>query len=148
MSGASAIDFSKVGVFMGFVDDYRDFDPNTKNASPGKLNGNQLNLIAYQRERTWNPKTWFGKGNVKNWIYRVGSTRLVIYKPSPNTPGWALMGISRSRMDYHPNAISMELYAKIFIDKNSTDPDVIKYLQPAGLSTISQWMDLNNFEFA
>lgn len=143
---APNIDFNKIGVFTFFVDDYRDFDPKTKNASPGKVDGQQLNLIAYQFQRTWNPKSWFGNGQIKNWIYRVGSSRTVVYKQGPDNPGVCLMGISINRQDYHPNAVPMEMYAKLFIDRNDGDADVVKYVHAGGVHSISQWMAQNAFK--
>ena len=140
------IDFNKVGVFTFFVDAWRDNDPKTRNASPGKVDGQQLNLIALQYQRTWNPSTWFGKGQVKNWIYRVGSSRIVVYKQGPDNPGVCLMGISIKRQDFHPNAIPMELYAKLFIDRDDTDIAVMGYVTKAGVSSIKAWMEQNSFE--
>lgn len=144
MSQAPYVNFNNVGVFCFFVDAWRDNDPTTRDASPGKVDGQQLVLIGQQRQRTF----WhgFGQGPVKNWIYKVGNMRQVVYKQGPDNPGVVLMGISLSRMDYHPNALPMETYCKIFIDKNETDADVQKVIKDGGCKTLQEWLAQNNFE--
>jgi len=94
------------------VDAYTDSDPSTRDSCPGQINGNDLIRIGVQYNRRFR----FFK-RIKYIIYREGSTRNIWYKSSKCNVGVVAMGFSRSRLAFHPNAVSMEMYAKYFIDR-------------------------------
>jgi len=112
-------------VLMYKLDDWADGDPRTNDFNPGKYNKQPLKLIAKQ----FNRRLLFFR-RTKNWIYQIGSSREIVYKPFPKSAGVMLMGISMKSMWWHPKSVSMEHYAKYFIDK--IDPD---------------WIKRNDFEF-
>ena len=85
---------------------------NPKDSCPGSVFGNKLIPIGHQIER----RLFRGK-RIKNIIYREDTTRNIWYKSSNCNGGVVAMGFSLSRMTNHPNAVSMNLYSKYFIDK-------------------------------
>lgn len=90
---------------MYWTDDY-------KKSNPGSVNGQPLKLIGIQViKRVLRPKI------TKNYIYRIGNTREIVYKPFESAPAVMKMGISGVTWERHPNSVSMEDYAKYFIDK-------------------------------
>jgi len=107
-----------------FVDDYMDRDPSTRDSSPGKVFGHQLKKIGVQIQRRL-----FRRGKVKHVIFVEEGTRNIWYKNSFNNAGVVAMGFSLSRLTMHPNAVSMEEYARYFLD--DSDPD---------------WLERNDFE--
>ena len=85
---------------------------NPKDACPGSVYGNKLIKIGVQMER----RLFRGK-RIKNIIYKEDTTRNIWYKTSNCNAGVVAMGFSTTRLKNHPNAVSMELYAKYFLDK-------------------------------
>ena len=104
---------------MYWVDNWRDADP-------GEIGGKKLNLIAIQHARRLR-NLW--RKRPKNLIYKIGNTREIVYKRYSKSPAVMKMGISIKRLGNHPNAVSMEKYAKYFIDKKNPD-----------------WLERNNYE--
>ena len=94
---------------MYWVDDWRKSDPGTVNGQPLQLYGIQV------IKRFLRPKV------TKNWIYRIGTTREIVYKPFPKAPAVMKMGISGNTWAQHPKSVSMEQYAKYFIDRVDLD---------------------------
>lgn len=117
----------------------------TGNFNPGTYNGQKLKLLAVQREKTWHGGV-FGKGAVKYTVYQIGTLRTVVYKPFVACPMAMMMGLSLTNMYWDKHAVPMELYAKMFIDRNNLDLDVQNYIKAGGCKTIKDWMDQNNFE--
>jgi hypothetical protein len=99
---------------MWKLDDWKDDNPKTNDYNPGKLDGKELRLIALQKERRL--RNLFFK-TTKNWIYHVGNTRLIVYKPFPKCAGVIPMGLSLKSGLRHPKSVPMETYAKLFIDR-------------------------------
>lgn len=93
------------------VDAWTDNDPKTRDSCPGKINGNQLEPIAIQ----WNRRLKFWKRQ-KYIIYQEHGTRNIWYKRSKCNAGVVAMGFSLKRLANHPKSISMEAYAKYFLD--------------------------------
>lgn len=97
-----------------------------KNTNPGKVNGVHLFLIAIQKARRardlWRKKP-------KNWIYKIGNTREIVYKEFERSPAVMKMGVSghflrHSGNPFHKFMVPMEKYAKYFID--NSDPEWLK----------------------
>lgn len=100
-----------------FVDDYRDKDPKTVDSCPGKVYGNQLVRIGVQIERRI-----FGlRKSVKHIIFVEEGTRNIWYKNTFCYPSVVAMGFSASKLIFHPKAVSMQEYAKYFLDQVDTD---------------------------
>lgn len=114
-------------LLVGFVDDWIDKDPKTRDSSPGKVKGHKLILIAKQTERRL--KYLFLKRTIKNWIFLLDGTHDLIYKQSFNNAGYAVMGLSLKLQDWHPKSVPMETY----YDKFVAHPD-------------KSWLALNDFE--
>ena len=95
-----------------FVDAWTDNDPKTRDSSPGKLDGKQLVKIGVQKER----RLLVFK-RVKHVIFKLEGTREIWYKNNFDYPAAVAMGFSLSKLQMHPMAVSMEQYAKYFIDK-------------------------------
>ncbi len=106
------------------VDAWTDNDPKTRDACPGKINGNKLVKIGIQ----WNRRLKFWRKQ-KYVIYVEKGTRNIWYKSSKCNAGVVAMGFSRRRMDLHLKSVSMEEYAKYFIDRSD-----------------SKWLKRNNYE--
>lgn len=104
---------------MWKLDDWTDNNPKTNDYDPGVLDGKKLKLIALQRER----RLLIFK-TTKNWIYQVGDSRLIVYKPFSKCAGVVPMGLSLTSGLRHPKSVPMETYAKLFIDK--IDPQWLK----------------------
>ena len=99
---------------------------NWRNADPGEVGGKKLALIAIQHARRLR-NLWRKKP--KNYIYRIGKGREIVYKRYSKSPAVMKMGISIKRLRNHPNAVSMEKYAEYFIDHKDSD-----------------WLERNNYE--
>jgi len=108
---------------MFWVDKWKDIT----DSFAGKIDGKLLRLIAIQRERRlW--KRLIGR-KIKNWIYYIEGTRLIVYKEFPKSAGAMKMGLSghflkTSGSPYHKFAVPMETYARYFLD--NIDPDWLK----------------------
>lgn len=90
---------------MYWVDDY-------KKAYPGTIDNQPLKLIGLQViKRFLKPKI------TKNYIYRIGNTREIVYKTYEFSPAVMKMGISSTTWERHSKSVSMEDYAKYFIDR-------------------------------
>lgn len=96
-------------LLTGFVDDIKD-------RCPGSFKGKRLIKIAIQKERRL-----FGlikTGTVKNIVYRLDGTREIVYKEKNEChPGVVMMGLSGKNWEMHPKSVSMERYARYFLDK-------------------------------
>jgi len=119
------VDFTKL---MFWVDDWTD-------VNPGIVGGQPLKLIAIQKERRIR-KFW--KKSIKNWIYRIGDTKMIVYKEYPLSPAVMKMGLSghflrNSGSPYHKYAKTMEFYFDAFVG----NPSELKFLM---------WRDLNDYE--
>lgn len=101
-----------------FVDAFEDSDPRTRDVCPGTVYGHKLIHVANQTQRRLR---FFGRKKVKNVIYLEEGTANIWYKRSKCNVGVVAMGFSLSRLKMHPSAVSMEQYAKYFIDE--IDPD-------------------------
>lgn len=104
---------------MYWVDNWRE-------SNPGKIDGIPLRLIATQTERRI---TKFWKKSIKNWIYEIHGTRLIVYKEFPLSPAVMKMGLSghfleKSGNPMHKKSIPMEQYAMYFLD--NADPEWLK----------------------
>lgn len=95
---------------MSLVDQWQDV---TKRC-PGSVDGLRLIPIAIQTHRRAR-NLW--KKTPKHIIYKRGDTREIWYKNSKCHVMAVKMGLSLRRLRMHPNAVSMEGYAKYFIDK-------------------------------
>lgn len=102
-----------------FVDDYMDKDAKTIDRFPGKVFGNKLICIGKQTERRI-----FGRRKIKHIIFVAESTRDLWYKTSFDAVGVIAMGFSLKTLMFHKSAMSMEEYARIFLD--GADPFFLK----------------------
>lgn len=90
----------------------------------GKIDGKPLLEIAHQKERRlW--KKLIGR-KIKNYIYHISGTRLIVYKEYKKSAAVMRMGLSghflkMSGNPLHKYAVSMETYARYFLD--GIDPD-------------------------
>jgi len=115
------------------VDDFEDSDFHTRESCPGTVNGHKLIHIANQIQRRF-----LRKGTVKHLIFQEEGTRNIWYKNSMCDAGIVVMGFSLSRLKNHPNAVSMEHYAKIFIGTDRVDgPDWMEFRK--------DWLAQNDF---
>ncbi len=106
---------------MYWCDDVIDDDPKTKDYNPGTVKGQKLILIALQ----WNRRR-FRKDRIKNYIYTIGDSRELVYKRFRASPAVMKMGVSIKRLmlfgnPMHRLAVSMERYAKYFLDAYNDD---------------------------
>ncbi len=106
----------------------------TRDSCPGKVFTHSLIQIGIQRERRI-----FGKGKVKHLIFVEDGTRNIWYKNSFCSAGVVAMGFSITKLEMHPKALPMEVYAEIFLDGED------KLVIPVGTSS-KDWMKRNNFE--
>lgn len=116
------------------VDDFTDNDYKTRDSCPGSVFGHKLIPIARQVERRL-----FGRGKIKNLIFREQGTRNIWYKKSYCDVGVVAMGFSLSSMEMHQKALSMETYAEIFLSHQD------RLIIPIGTSA-RDWMKRNDFE--
>lgn len=96
------------------VDAFQDDDYHTRDSCPGTVNKHNLLHVANQMQRR---KWFFGKKKVKNLIYIEQGTSNIWYKRSKCNAGIVAMGFSLSRLEKHPKAVPMSVYAKYFIDQ-------------------------------
>lgn len=107
-----------------FVDAWTDNDPKTRDSCPGKINTHDLIPIAIQYNRRFK---FFKKQ--KHIIYNEKGTRNIWYKNSKCNAGVVAMGFSLKRLKNHPKSVSMESYAKKFIDGHN-----------------GKWLERNNYK--
>jgi len=101
---------------MYWCDDVIDDDPSTRDYDPGTVKDQPLILVAVQYDRRKRRQ-----GRIKNYIYRIGSTREIVYKKFRKSPAVMKMGVSLKRLltsgkPYHKFAVSMEQYADYILD--------------------------------
>lgn len=117
-----------------FVDAIADKDPKTKDMCPGTINGHKLIPIANQYNRRFR---FFRR--LKHIIYNEEGTRNIWYKNNKCYPGVVSMGFSLKRLRHHPNAVSMELYATVFLD--NPQQHIIELN-----TTAFVWLERNDYE--
>ena len=118
------------------VDDFTDDNYSTRDSCPGKVFGHNLVPIGRQIERRL-----FRKSKLKHLIFVAEGTRDIWYKNSYCDAGVVAMGFSLSKLDKHPKAVPMEVYAELFLD------GLDKLVIPVGTSA-RVWMKRNDFELA
>ena len=95
-------------LLTGFVDNIND-------RCPGAFKGKRLIQIGIQKQRRL-----FGiipRGKPKNIIYKLEGTRDIVYKEKNEChPGVIMMGLKGDTWIMHPKSVSMEAYAKYFLD--------------------------------
>ena len=111
-----------------WVDDWRDTDP-------GQIKGQPLILVGVQKERRIR-KLW--KKSIKNWIYAIDGSKMIVYKEYPLSPAVMKMGLSghflnKSGNPMHRYAVDMDYYYDVFVH-NLFDIDNI------------EWRERNNYE--
>lgn len=116
------------------VDDFQDDNYSTRDSCPGKVNGNILRPIGRQIQRRL-----FRRNTIKHLIFLEENTRNIWYKDSYCNAGVVAMGFSLSKLELHPKAVPMEVYAQIFLD------GVDKLVIPVGTSA-KEWLKRNDFE--
>jgi len=116
------------------VDDWIDKDPATRDSCPGTVYGHKLIPIGRQIQRRL-----FRRNTIKHLIFQEENTRNIWYKDSFCNAGVVAMGFSLSRLDMHPKAVPMEVYAEIFLD------GVNRLVIPVGTSA-KEWLKRNDFE--
>jgi hypothetical protein len=128
MSNPTGIDINASDFLLDGATNFKSLMQDS-NFNPGLLHNYPLKPVAVQYKRTFNPATWFGKGRITNWIYRIDTYRYLVYKPFPLDRVATIMGFSRKSMMWHPKAVSMEDYCRYILDN----------IDPA-------WLERNNFE--
>lgn len=108
-----------ISTVVRFVDDYNDKNPKTNNSSPGALDGKKLIKIGVQKERRL-----LVLKRVKHIIFVLEGTREIWYKNTFDYPVAVAMGFKASKLKWHPKSVTMEQYARLFLDK--VDPDWLK----------------------
>src|SRR3990167_1057167 len=93
------------------VDDFVDDNYTTRDSCPGTVFGHDLVPIGKQIQRRF-----LRRNTIKHLIFVQKNTRNIWYKNSYCDAGVVAMGFSLSRLDKHPKAVPMEVYAELFLD--------------------------------